>query len=52
VVGALQAVRGVAAITAIGLAAEIGDLELVPSEHSSGERTIRNESMALLHPAS
>jgi transposase len=54
VVGALQALRGVAAITAIGLVAEIGDLErfahprklmgylgLVPSEHSSGERTSR-----------
>lgn len=54
VVGALQALRGVAMITAIGLVAEIGDLErfahprklmgylgLVPSEHSSGERTSR-----------
>jgi len=54
VVGALQALRGVAAITAIGLVAEIGDLSrfehprklmgylgLVPSEHSSGERTSR-----------
>ena len=54
VVGALQALRGVAAITAIGLIAEIGDLGrfahprklmgylgLVPSEHSSGERTSR-----------
>ena len=54
VVGALQALRGVAAITAIGLAAEIGDLGrfdhprkligylgLVPSEHSSRERTSR-----------
>lgn len=54
VVAALQALRGVAAITAIGLAAEIGDLSrfehprklmgylgLVPSEHSSGERTSR-----------
>lgn len=54
VVGALQALRGVAAITAIGLVAEIGDLGrfahprklmgylgLVPSEHSSGERTSR-----------
>lgn len=53
-VGALQALRGVAAITAIGLVAEIGDLGrfahprklmgylgLVPSEHSSGERTSR-----------
>src|SRR5664280_672596 len=54
VVGALQALRGVASITAIGLVAEIGDfarfshprklmgyLGLVPSEHSSGERTRR-----------
>lgn len=54
VVGALQALRGVAAISAIGLVAEIGDLSrfahprklmgylgLVPSEHSSGERTSR-----------
>jgi transposase len=54
VVEALQALRGVAAITAIGLVAEIGDLGrfahprklmgylgLVPSEHSSGERTSR-----------
>jgi transposase len=54
VVGALQALRGVAAITAIGLVAEIGDLGrfahprklmgylgLVPSEYSSGERTSR-----------
>jgi transposase len=54
VVGALQALRGVAAITAIGLVAEIGDLSrfahprklmgylgLVPSEHSSGQRTSR-----------
>jgi transposase len=54
VVAALQALRGVAAITAIGLVAEIGDLGrfahprklmgylgLVPSEHSSGERTSR-----------
>lgn len=54
VVNALQALRGVAAITAIGLVAEIGDLNrfehprklmgylgLVPSEHSSGERTSR-----------
>lgn len=54
VVDALQALRGVAAITAIGLVAEIGDLNrfdhprklmgylgLVPSEHSSGERTSR-----------
>ena len=52
--GALQALRGVAAITAIGLMAEIGDLGrfahprklmgylgLTPSEHSSGERTSR-----------
>lgn len=54
VVGALQALRGVATITAIGLVAEIGDLArfahprklmgylgLTPSEHSSGERTSR-----------
>ena len=54
VVGALQALRGVAALTAIGLVAEIGDLKrfshprklmgylgLVPSQHSSGERTRR-----------
>ncbi len=54
VVAALQALRGVAAISAIGLVAEIGDvtrfehprklmgyLGLVPSEHSSGERTSR-----------
>lgn len=54
VVGALQALRGVAEITAIGLVAEIGDLSrfehprklmgylgLVPSEQSSGERTHR-----------
>lgn len=54
VVNALQAMRGIAAITAIGLMAEIGDLSrfdhprklmgylgLVPSEHSSGERTSR-----------
>lgn len=54
VVRALQALRGVASITAIGLVAEIGDLArfshprklmgylgLVPSEHSSGERTSR-----------
>lgn len=53
-VDALQALRGVAAVTAIGLVAEIGDLTrfehprklmgylgLVPSEHSSGERTSR-----------
>jgi transposase len=49
---ALQSLRGVAAIAAIGLMAEIGDLArfahprkrmgylgLTPSEHSSGERT-------------
>jgi len=54
VVLALQALRGVAAITAIGLIAEIGDLSrfehprklmgylgLVPSERSSGERVSR-----------
>ena len=54
VVGALQALRGVAAITAIGLVAEIGDLGrfahprklmgylgLTPSEHSSGDRVSR-----------
>jgi transposase len=54
VVNALQAMRGIAAITAIGLMAEIGDFErfgsapqlmgylgLVPSEQSSGERTSR-----------
>lgn len=54
VVAALQALRGVATITAIGLVAEIGDLSrfahprqlmaylgLVPSEHSSGPRTYR-----------
>jgi transposase len=54
VVRALKALRGVAAITAISLMAEIGDLArfshprklmgylgLVPSEHSSGERTSR-----------
>lgn len=54
VVTALQALRGVAAVTAIGLVCEIGDLErfehprklmgylgLVPSERSSGERTRR-----------
>lgn len=54
VVAALQALRGVAAITAIGLVSEIGDLGrfahprklmgylgLVPSERSSGERTSR-----------
>ena len=51
VVAALQALRGVDVISAIGLVAEIGDLSrfehprklmgylgLVPSEHSSGER--------------
>lgn len=54
VVAALQALRGVATVTAIGLAAEIGDfgrfehprklmgyLGLVPCEHSSGERISR-----------
>lgn len=54
VVKALQALRGVAVITAIGLVAEIGDLSrfehprklmgylgLVPSEQSSGEKTSR-----------
>jgi transposase len=54
VVAALQALRGVALVTAIGLAAEIGDfsrfehprklmgyLGLTPSERSSGERTSR-----------
>lgn len=54
VVQALQALRGVAAVTAIGLVCEIGDLDrfehprklmgylgLVPSEHSSGARTRR-----------
>ena len=54
VVEALQALRGVAAITAIGLVAEIGDLArfahprklmgylgLTPSEHSSGDRVSR-----------
>lgn len=54
VVAALQALRGVAAVTAIGLVAEIGDLErfehprklmgylgLVPCERSSGERVRR-----------
>ena len=54
VVAALQALRGVAEITAIGLVAEIGDLTrfehprklmgylgLVPSEHSSGARLSR-----------
>ncbi len=54
VVAALQALRGVAEVTAIGLVAEIGDLNrfehprklmgylgLVPSEHSSGARVSR-----------
>ena len=54
VVAALQALRGVAMVTAIGLVAEIGDLSrfdhprklmgylgLVPCEHSSGERVRR-----------
>lgn len=54
VVAALQALRGVARVTAIGLVAEIGDLRrfahprqlmaylgLVPSERSSGERVRR-----------
>jgi len=54
VVAALQALRGVAAITAIGLVCEIGEFErfehprklmgylgLVPSERSSGEHTRR-----------
>ncbi len=54
VVAALQALRGIDAISAIGLVAEIGDiarfghprqlmsyLGLVPSEHSSGERVVR-----------
>jgi transposase len=54
VVLALQALRGVAAITAVGLVAELGDLGrfehprklmgylgLVPSEHSSGDRVSR-----------
>jgi transposase len=53
-VQALQALRGIDVISAIGLVAEIGDiarfmhprqlmsyLGLVPSEHSSGERVIR-----------
>ncbi len=51
VVEALQAMRGVALITAVGVVAEVGDLTrftnprqlmaylgLVPAEHSSGER--------------
>ena len=54
VVHALQALRGIDLISAIGLVAEIGDiarfahprqlmsyLGLVPSEHSSGERVMR-----------
>jgi transposase len=54
VVAALQALRGVALVTAVGLVAEIGDLRrfahprnlmgylgLVPSEHSSGEHVQR-----------
>jgi transposase len=54
VVAALQTMRGIAAVCAIGLVAEIGDFDrfatapqlmgylgLVPSEHSSGERTVR-----------
>jgi transposase len=54
VVAALQALRGIDVISAIGLVAEIGDLSrfehprqlmgylgLVPSEHSSGERLSR-----------
>ena len=54
VVLALQALRGIAAVSAIGLVAEIGDLRrfehprklmgylgLVPSEHSSGQRVSR-----------
>lgn len=54
VVHALQALRGIDVISAIGLVAEIGDLSrfdhprklmgylgLVPSEHSSGERVSR-----------
>src|SRR6188474_872121 len=53
-VAALQALRGIDVISAIGLVAEIGDLNrfdhprklmgylgLVPSEHSSGERLSR-----------
>ena len=59
VLNALQAMRGVAAITAIGLMAEIGDLSrfehprklmgyhgLVPSEYSSGEKTSRGSITA------
>ena len=54
VVAALQALRGIDVVSAIGLVAEIGDLRrfdhprklmgylgLVPSEHSSGERVSR-----------
>lgn len=54
VVRALQALRGIQIVSAVGLVAEIGDLRrfdhprklmgylgLVPSEHSSGERTSR-----------
>lgn len=54
VVGALQALRGIDVLSAIGLVAEIGDIDrfahprqlmgylgLVPSEHSSGERVRR-----------
>jgi len=54
VVAALQALRGIDQVSAIGLVAEIGDigrfghprqlmgyLGLVPSEHSSGERTAK-----------
>jgi len=53
-VRALQALRGIDVVSAIGLVAEIGDIErfahprqlmaylgLVPSEHSSGERVVR-----------
>jgi transposase len=54
VVAALQALRGIELVSAVGLVAEIGDLSrfehprqlmgylgLVPSEHSSGERVLR-----------
>lgn len=54
VVAALRALRGVDTVSAVGLVAEIGDINrfdhprklmgylgLVPSEHSSGERTAR-----------
>lgn len=54
VVQALQAMRGIELVTAASLVAEIGDLErfdhprklmdylgLVPSEHSSGQKTVR-----------